>query len=123
MKVTFNKLVSGAAVAALSLPMVAFAATDNPLQTALTNVGQLVATALPIVLSLVILYFMWGVAKYVLKIGGEEGQKAAKDIMIWGIIAIAVIVSMWGLVAALQSFFGVSGTAGPTDIRIPTVTQ
>jgi hypothetical protein len=37
----------------------------------------------------------------------EAGKEKAKSKMIWGIIAIAVIVSVWGLVGILQGIFGV----------------
>ena len=39
----------------------------------------------------------------------EDGKEKAKSQMIHGIIALAVIVSLWGIVALLRNAFGVDG--------------
>ena len=52
--------------------------------------------------------FIWGVVQYVIN-GEEEAKKAkGKQFMIWGIIALAVMVSVWGLVSILTHTFGIS---------------
>lgn len=37
----------------------------------------------------------------------EEKRKQGKQYMIWGIIALFVMVSIWGLVAILTNTFGI----------------
>ena len=47
--------------------------------------------------------------------GEEDGKEKAKSQMINGIVAIAVTVSLWGIVALLQTAFGVNtGNSAPT---------
>jgi hypothetical protein len=66
--------------------------------------------AVPILIALAVVVFLWGVLKYV--IAKEETQKKeGKNIMIWGIVGIFVMVSVWGLVAMLQNTFGIRGQA------------
>ncbi len=60
-----------------------------------------------IVIALAVLYFFWGLSKYVLKASDENAKEEGRGIMIWGIIAIFVMVSVWGLIQLLQSTFDV----------------
>jgi predicted membrane channel-forming protein YqfA (hemolysin III family) len=65
-------------------------------------------------IALAVVWFIWNVISYAMS-SDEDKKKAAKSQMIWGIIAIAVIVSVWGLVAILQGIFGVN-TEGAGDV-------
>lgn len=87
-----------------AVPAIAFAQT---LGSILADIRGLLDTLVPILIVLALVYFIWGVIKYITSTGDEEGQSQARNIMIWGIIALFVIVSVWGLVAVLQSTFGV----------------
>lgn len=56
----------------------------------------IIATGL--ILAAAIVFFLWGVAQFVRSAGDEEARKTGKNHIIYGIIGIAVMVSMWGLV-------------------------
>jgi hypothetical protein len=51
-----------------------------------------------VVAGLAVLYFFWGLVKFIFNAGSEEAQTEGKNIMRWGIIALFVMVSIWGLV-------------------------
>ena len=70
------------------------------------GVSNAVGILIPIAFALILLFFFWGLAKYVL--GDAEDKEKAKNLMIWGVIALFVAASIWGLVAFLQQVFGVS---------------
>ena len=72
---------------------------------------------IPIVFSLALLLFFWGVVKYIWSEG--QGRGDGKKIMVWGIIALFVMVSVWGIVTFLQ--IEILGGSGPTSITIPTI--
>ena len=55
-----------------------------------------------------ILVFFWGIAKFILIAGGGKEREDAKNIMVWGIIALFVMTSVWGIIKVLQVTFGVS---------------
>ncbi len=55
--------------------------------------------------ALAIVYFLYGVLQYIRKGGDEDSQREARSMMIFGIIAIAVMVSVWGLVNFLTNSF------------------
>ena len=96
-------------VALLITPFVAFAAIDvNDLIDTLTDIAF---SLIPVVATLALLYFFWGLAKFILRAGDETELAKGKQIMIWGIAALFVITTIWGILVLLQSTFVAPGTA------------
>lgn len=56
-----------------------------------------------LILAAAVVYFLWGVFKYVKSAGDEKAQETGKQQIIYGVIGIAVMVSIWGLVNFLTS--------------------
>lgn len=97
-------------VTALAFPLVSLAQLGN-VQTLVTSIGTIVNLIIPIVFAIALLVFFWGLVKY---IWGAEDEKAnAKKTMIWGVVALFVMASVWGLVAFIGTAVGVGQTAGP----------
>ncbi|MDQ5952856.1 MAG: hypothetical protein QG551_84 [Patescibacteria group bacterium] len=107
-----NKLVrvlgAGALVAS---PFLAFAqntyAEGGSLFNILGIIAGLLNTIIPILITLAVVFFIYGVFKYAIA-KEAEGQAEGRTIMINGIIALFVIVSVWGLVALLNGTFGIN---------------
>ena len=51
--------------------------------------------------------FLWGAVQFITKGDDSKTRGAAKDKMLYGIIALAVMVSVWGLVKILTATFGI----------------
>lgn len=101
-------------------PFLASAQSLSNVSTLLASIGKLINTALPIVVGLALLGFFWGLAMFIFGANDEDKRKEGRSIMIWGVVALFVMVAVWGLVNFIGSAVGVTpGTAGtPT---IPTV--
>ena len=109
-------------VGALALaPFLASAQAFGNVRTLLTSIGGLINTALPIVLGLAILGFFWGLAMFIFKAGDPDKQKEARSIMIWSIVALFVMVSIWGLVNFLGQALGVGAGTGNNPANSPVV--
>lgn len=95
-------------------PVVAFAQTLNfeQLNTPITGLGNIINRLIPLIIGAAVLVFLWGVLKYVISGDNEEKRADAKWFMIWGIVALFVMVSVWGLVRILQNTLGVSSSSG-----------
>ena len=103
-----NKIV--ALVLGLSLaPFIASAAT---IQSILTVFNQILNYIIPILITLAVVYFIWGVIQYTLSTD-EEKKKKARSMIIQGLIGLFVIISFWGIVRVISNTIGV----GPTQIR------
>lgn len=67
----------------------------------------LIKTIVPFLFTLATAAFIWGIISFFLNPDNEEKRKAGKAYMTWGIIALFVMISMWGLVGVLSNTFGV----------------
>lgn len=79
-------------------------------------VMQILAYAVELILALSLISFLYGIFRLVfLDASNEEGRNKARKFMLWGIISLFVMVSVWGLVNVLRSsFFGGGGLIIPT---------
>jgi fumarate reductase subunit D len=105
-----KKLIAGAIALA---PVGAFAqqiVDANSLTAKLTNIGNTVIT---ILISLAVIWIIWNVIKYLI-IGADdpEKRKTAGGAIIYGIVGLFVILSIWGLVRILTNTFR-------TDTNVP----
>jgi predicted Na+-dependent transporter len=82
----------------------------------------LIDVAIPVLLGLALALFLWSGVKYVYKAGDAKGKGEERQALLWGLVAMFVLFSLWGILALLkESFIGSdSGSAeGPIDIRPP----
>jgi hypothetical protein len=65
------------------------------------------------------LIFVLGVARFIRSAGSEKEIKDSKNLLIWGVIGLFVLVTIWGIIAFLSGEFGFgSGTPGIPQIRL-----
>ncbi len=80
-------------------PILALAADD--VLELIEEAKSILSTVLPLIMSLAVVYFLWSTAQFIIAEG--EKKNDAKEHMIWGIIILFVMVSVWGLVAILDA--------------------
>ncbi|HET8574939.1 MAG TPA: hypothetical protein VFM02_02070 [Candidatus Paceibacterota bacterium] len=90
---------------AVLAPSFAFAADD--LSGVLATVGGLLSQIIPLFISLAVVFFIFGMLKFILNAGSPEGRKAGFNTMLMGILVLFVMVSFWGIVGMLQTTFGI----------------
>ena len=79
----------------------------NDLRDIIFNFIDIISALIPLVIALAILFFFWGLAKFIFYADNEEKKKEGKSIMLWGIIALFIIVTIGGIIALLgDSFLG-----------------
>ncbi len=98
-------------------PAVAFAQTSavtdvNTLSSKIIGIGN---TVVYILTALAVLFIVYNVVMYLIRPAGEEGRSAAGFNILWGIVGLFVIVSIWGLVNILTNTFKTT----PTNQAIP----
>lgn len=98
------------AALALALPFVAGAQnvtnSVSNLQNIISFIKSLINTALPLIIALAVVVFVWGMFQVILSGDDEEKKAKAKSTVMYGVIAIFVMVSIWGLVNILYNSFG-----------------
>ncbi len=93
------------------IPSFAHAATT--LQDLLFVIKDILAIVIPILVTIAVIVFIWGVIQYVL-VSGEEAKKEGRDKIIYGLLGLFVIVAVWGLVRVLIDTFGITDTGVST---------
>ena len=96
-------------------PVLALAQVGNIVNTATgwaNGFDTVVHILIPALFALAIVYFFWGMGKYILSAGDAEKAKEGRSIMIYGVIAIAVMAVLFGLVNWLAGAVGVSNSTG-----------
>ncbi len=62
-------------------------------------------SVIPLIFALALAAFVWGVVQYVIGADNEEKRAQGRQFMIYGIIALTVMVSVWGLVSIVGGTF------------------
>lgn len=82
----------------------------------ITYLSCLLAKIMPLLVGLAAVAFVWGIIQIYLNPNNEEKKKKGKDFMLWGLVALFVIVCVWGLVGIIANTFGV-------EMLIPQLSQ
>lgn len=61
---------------------------------------------LPILIVLALVIFFFGVVQYVLNGESTEERAKGRQFMLWGVLALFVLVSIWGIIKLLSVTFG-----------------
>ncbi len=104
---------------AFALPAIASAqVAGNNLQSLIRFVGDVLNMLIPIMIALALVAFFWGLVRYVWS--GGESHDQGRNVMIAGLVALFVMVSVWGIIRLAQNTLGInSGGALPA----PSVPQ
>jgi hypothetical protein len=102
-------------------PVFAFAQSGvntRGLEGLLGSVHRLISATIPVLIALGVLAFMWGVVMYLFGKNKDEGRM----FMVWGIIALFVMTSVWGLVGILRgTLFPSNGEDTAPRVDIPRI--
>jgi hypothetical protein len=99
-------------------PPVFASAAFSQTKSYIASIGQIVQSLTILVMGLALLYFFWGLAKFILSAGDEKKLAEGKSTMIWGVIALFFMSSIWGIVALVGGELGIR-SGGIFDVGAP----
>ncbi len=68
---------------------------------------NLIQAIVPVIAGLALLAFFWGLVKFISRAGGDEkAVTEGRNLMIWGIIALFIMLSIWGILSFFYSDIG-----------------
>jgi hypothetical protein len=111
-----------ASVLVSAFPLLAFAqyAPNQGITGLIRWFSSVLGLLFPVLIALAVIYFIWQVFQYTIA-ADEETKGKARGQIIMGIVGIFIMVSVWGLVAILQSTFGTGGVQGNIGNPIPVI--
>lgn len=111
-----KKIITASALA--GAPLLMFAQTSAT--TILRDIGNIFKILIPILITAGLIYFIYGVVRYVIASDADDREKA-KSIVTRGIIGLFVVISVWGLIGIIQSTFGIGSGGSLNSSNIPDV--
>lgn len=102
----------------MAMPLAASAQSLQPLANLIGAIARLVGALVPVLITLALVVFFFGLVRYLLKAGGADGTKNNRDLMIWGLVTLFVMVSVWGIVRLAQDALGINPNAGATSPQV-----
>jgi hypothetical protein len=116
-----KKIIIGSS--AFLVPVVVFAQLtigEKNLTGVLKFINNILNTATGLIVALAVVYVLWGIFEYV-KAGDDDKRTEGRNKMVYGIIGIAVMVSLWGLVKVITNTFGLDNSATLNAPPIPPI--
>lgn len=75
-------------------------------------IGAINVIVVPVIFAASFAVFVWGIVKYFFLHGGEEtSREEGRSFILWGLIGMAVLFSVWGFVKLLLSTLGIAPSA------------
>lgn len=98
-------------------PIQAYAAMDivNMIDAVADFFGKLV----PVFISIAVVVFMWGIVKFIAHADDTKAVEEGKMYMIWGLVGLFVIVTLWSIVGYFQNTLGLNSPGSVGDA--PTI--
>ncbi len=85
----------------------------------LNYVIYLAGRALPLLILVAVVLLLFGIVKTFFFSSSDDGRKEGKSFIIWGIVALFVMVSVWGLVNVLRATFQLDNNNVPLAPAVP----
>ena len=112
MNLSSKKIAVAASISGLLLPALASAQTAQNIIAVVDVFALILNRVVGIVIIFAIIWFIWGLAEYIFEESGDAKNRAkGRERMIMGVIALFVIISIWGLVRFLQNSLGIQGSS------------
>jgi hypothetical protein len=99
-------------------PGAVFAFAFPNLKSFVTDVLGVVDSIIVILTTIAFLAFFWGVAKFILAAGDSKTITEGKQYMLWGVIALFILVSMYAILGFFSDQFGFGAKVSP--VQLPT---
>ncbi len=88
------------------IPRISHAQTVSNFEELVEKIYNIISDFVPIIVSLTVIVFLWGIFQLV-RSNSEDARADAIKVITFGVVALFVMVSVWGLVAILSNtFFG-----------------
>ena len=79
-----------------------------------TVIGIINGVLVPVLFAVAFIVFLYGVAlKYIFSTGDATKVAEGHKLILWGLVAFVVMLSLWGLVNVVANTFGLQGDYAP----------
>lgn len=87
----------------------------------LNRINLVLNTIVPFLVGIAVFIVIWGVFKYIASAAEEEKRVEARAFIVWGIVGIFAMVSVWGFVNIMVNSFDLSTRAPSAQPNLPPI--
>ncbi len=113
MKINQHPFLYSTIVAFLCTPVLVLAQSEN-ISKFFEKILSILSLVFPVLVALATVGFLWGVVVYIRSAADEKARTEGRQRITWGLIALFMILSVWGLVGILLGTFLENGS--PTTL-------
>lgn len=106
-----KKILKYGSLALAASPALALAQGIGGILGLLAQAEDLINRVIPFIIALAVLWFLWGIFRFITNVGDPEKRKEATGMILWGVVGLFVMVSVWGLVNILVRSVNLDNTA------------
>ena len=66
------------------------------------SVIGLINVIIPVLIGVAMIVFFWGLTQYIYQAGDTHSHDRGREIIIWGLASMFVMVSIWGIIALMR---------------------
>ena len=94
----------------LLAPVLLFAqaGTASDIRSTLNVIITVLNWLIPFLVVVAVFIIIWGAFQFVVSAGDPEKRKEGRDKILWGIVGVVVMLTVWGLVNILRNTFDIS---------------
>jgi hypothetical protein len=81
----------------------AFSLKDSTFSGIITEVREIIALLLPLMIAAAFLFFFWGLTKFILNSNNEKEIETGKKYMIWGVLALFVLFTFRSIITLISN--------------------
>src|SRR3989344_3957769 len=100
-------ILSFTAGAALLVPLLVFAQSDRQVNAIVNQVTGTLRIVIGLLVVLATVVFIYGLVKFIGSAENVEERNKGRGLMIYGVIALAVMAAAWGIVTVIMVYFGI----------------
>ena len=88
----------------------------------LWQISGILNLLMPALIALAFAVFVWGLVVFIAHSGNEQKTDEGKQKMLWGVLILFVIISIWGILGLMKKLTGTQ-VAGMGTVEEPAVPQ
>lgn len=110
-----KKYINISIIALILLPLVVSADQFTGTKDLIRAVGGLINPIIAILAGAALIVFFYGLMKFIFRVGGDEkAVEGGRKLMLWGLLALFVMISVWGIISLMQRELSLpTGTTPP----------
>ncbi len=89
----------------------------------INRLNQILNTIVPFIVGLAVFIIIWGIFTYITHAEEEEKRQEAKQFVLWGVIGVFLMLSVWGFVNILVNSFSLKKDIPASVPGLPTIPQ